>query len=250
MLLKVLVFVLGLIIGSFLNVCIYRIPNKKSITNPPSFCPKCLHELSLTDMIPLAGYLINKGRCRYCKQPISLQYPLVELITAAVMLVLFIYFDLGISFVKYLVLSCLLIVATFVDLEKQEIPDELIVIGLVTGLIFNIYDIKTTMLSGIIGFVLGGGIFLVIAMLTNGAMGGGDIKLMGVVGLYLGWRYILLISMLSFVIGGVVSLILIAARIKNRKDYIPFGPFIAIAAMIVFCYGEWFLRMFIEGMHI
>jgi leader peptidase (prepilin peptidase)/N-methyltransferase len=245
---QIIIFILGLSIGSFLNVCIYRIPEKKSIAYPASHCPHCKHNLSAVDLIPVLGYVMNRGKCKYCGAKISMQYPVVELITAVVFLLLFNKSFLSIEFIKYAVLTCMLIIVTFVDLERQEIPDEIILFGLVAGLIFNLFDIKANMLSGIIGFVLGGGIFLLIAMLTNGAMGGGDIKLMAVLGLFLGWKFVLILSLLSFVIGAVVSLILIVAKVKGPKDYIPFGPFIAISALIVIFFGAQMVQLYVQNL--
>jgi leader peptidase (prepilin peptidase)/N-methyltransferase len=244
---EVIVFLLGISVGSFLNVCIYRIPEKKSIAYPPSHCPKCEHKLNAIDLIPVLGYLLNKGKCRYCGERISLQYPLVELITGVLFLLLFNQFFISIDFLKYAVLTSLLIAITFIDLEKQEIPDGLIIFGLITGLLFNLYNIKAHMILGILGFILGGGLFLIIAMVTNGAMGGGDIKLMAVLGLFFGWKYIIMISLISFIIGAVISLILIAAKIKGKKDFIPFGPFIAVAAIIVIFYGTNILQFYLQG---
>lgn len=244
---QIIIFLLGLCIGSFLNVCIYRIPENKSIAFPPSHCPSCKHNLNVLDLIPVFGYLFNKGKCRYCGARISIQYPLVELITGLAFLLVFNKFFIGIEFLKYTVLISLLIVITFIDLKTQEIPDGLILFGLISGLLFNLYDIKAHMVLGILGFVLGGGVFLLIAMLTGGAMGGGDIKLMAVLGLFFGWKYIILITLISFVIGAAVSLILIATKLKGRKDFIPFGPFIAAAALIAIFYGSYILQIYLQN---
>ncbi len=244
LIIKVIIFLLGLVIGSFLNVCIYRIPNKMSISYPPSHCPNCEHKLNALDLIPVLGFLINRGRCRYCKEKISIQYPIIELIIAIIFLFLFNKFGLCIYFVKYAVITSLLIIVTLIDLKTQEIPDRLIIFGLMAGLLFNLYDIKADMLQGILGFLLGGGAFLIIAMVTQGAMGGGDIKLMAVLGLFFGWKMIILIALLSFLLGAIISLILIATKIKGRKDYIPFGPFISIAALITIFYGQQILQLY------
>ncbi len=244
LIIKVIIFLLGLIIGSFLNVCIYRIPNKISISYPPSHCPNCEHKLNALDLIPVLGFLINRGRCRYCKEKISIQYPIIELIIAIIFLFLFNKFGFCIYFVKYAVITSLLIIVTLIDLKTQEIPDGLIIFGLIAGLLFNLYDIKADMLKGILGFLLGGGTFLIIAMVTQGAMGGGDIKLMAVLGLFFGWEMIILIALLSFLLGAIISLILIATKIKGRKDFIPFGPFISIAALITIFYGQQILQLY------
>lgn len=246
--LQIIIFILGLSVGSFLNVCIYRIPDGKSISFPPSHCPNCKHNLNAIDLIPILGFILNRGKCKYCKTKISLQYPLIELLTGVLFLWLFNKFLIDIYFLKYAVLTSLLIVVTFIDLKTQEIPDGLIYFGLVAGLLFNLYNIRTDMVTGIIGFFLGGGAFLLIAMLTGGAMGGGDIKLMGVLGLFFGWKLIILIAFISFLLGAVVSLALIATKIKGRKDYIPFGPFIAAAALIVIFYGEQIMQLYLQNL--
>lgn len=247
LIMQIIILLLGLSIGSFLNVCIYRIPEKKSIAFPPSHCPSCSHNLNALDLIPLLGYVINKGKCRYCGAKISLQYPLVELLTGIAFLVLFNKFFLSVEFLKYAVVTSLLIVITVIDLERQEIPDELIIFGLIAGLLINLYHIKAHMVLGILGFMLGGGLFLIIAMVTNGAMGGGDIKLMAVLGLFFGWKYVIMIALFSFIIGAIVSLLLVAFKIKGRKDFIPFGPFIAAAAILVVFYGTEILQIYLQG---
>jgi leader peptidase (prepilin peptidase)/N-methyltransferase len=149
--------------------------------------------------------------------------------------------------VEYSIISCLLIVISFIDLKTQEIPDELIIFGLITSIIFIFIDnFKISLLDGALGFLLGGGLFLLIAIVSNGSMGGGDIKLMAVLGLWLGWKYILMVSLLSFIIGSIVSIILIILKIKGRKDYIPFGPFISIAALIIMNYGSEILKFYFK----
>lgn len=247
---QILVFILGLSIGSFLNACIFSIPDKKAIIFPVTQCPNCKQRLSAIDWIPLLGYIVNKGKCKHCGTKVSIKYPIVELLTGIILLLLYNKFFISMEFIKYAVLSCLLIVITFVDLERQEIPDELILFGLIMGLLFNIFNIKTDMVPGIIGFILGGGAFLIIAMLTNGAMGGGDIKLMAVLGLFLGWKLIIIVAVISFILGGVVSFILITAKIKGRKDYIPFGPFIALAALAVIFYGIRMIQTYMSSIPI
>ncbi len=240
---------LGLLIGSFLNVCIYRIPENKSISYPPSHCLKCKTRLRPMDLIPVFSYLFTKGKCRYCGEKISPQYPIVEMISGIIYLLLFLKFGQTIFFIKYAILASLLIVIAFIDLKHQIIPDGLIILGFIIGFIFNILITpRTSFIQGIMGLLIGGGLFLIIAVVTNGAMGGGDIKLMGVLGFALGWKYILLIAFLSFVIGALISIFLLIFKIKGRKDYIPFGPFISISAFITMLYGtkiiSWYLVFF------
>ncbi len=242
-----LVFIIFLLIGSFLNVCIYRIPKGQSISYPPSHCPKCDNSLKVIDLIPILSYLILKGRCKYCKERISRQYPIVELLTAIILTLIYIKFNLSIFFIKYSLLSLLLIVISFIDYYHKIIPDKLIVLGLLIGISLHIlYPNLDELINSAIGLSIGGGIFLMIAVLTNGAMGGGDIKLMGMLGFMLGWKWILLITLLSFIIGAIISVALMILGLKSRKDYIPFGPFIAIATFITILYGNNIINFYLN----
>lgn len=238
----------GLLIGSFLNVCIYRIPKGKSISYPPSHCPRCKERLKPIDLIPILSYIFNKGRCRYCGEGISPQYPIVEFLNGLIYLILYLRFGLTILFFKYAILASLLIVISFIDYKYKIIPDRLNLFCLCVGILFILlYGNKWLMLNSAIGLFTGGGLFLIIAVVTKGAMGGGDIKLMGALGLCLGWQYILLTSLLSFIIGAIISLLLLALKIKSRKDYIPFGPFISIAAIVVMTYGKELIQLYIQS---
>lgn len=239
----------GILIGSFLNVCIYRIPRNESIAFPPSHCTTCGNPLKIKDLIPVFSYLSLKGKCRYCREKISLQYPIVELFNAMIHLILFMKFGISLVFAKYALLSSLLIIVFFIDLTHQIIPDGIILLGLAASIVWLVFHIgDVSWISGIIGFLLGGGLFLLIALVTHGAMGGGDIKLMGMLGLYLGWEHILLITFFSFIIGAIVSMLLIFCKLKGRKDYIPFGPFIGIAALLSIFFGnaiiQWYIMRF------
>lgn len=242
---KYFILIIGSLIGSFLNVCIHRIPKGKSISYPPSHCPKCESRLKPIDLIPILSYIIGRGKCRYCGEGISPQYPIVELLNGLIYVLIYLRFGLTAYFFKYAVLSSLLVVISFIDFKYQLIPDRLNIFCLGIGLISIILNPNwTAVVNSAIGLFVGGGLFLIIAIITNGAMGGGDIKLMGALGFCLGWRDILLISLLSFVIGAIVSLFLLASKIKGRKDYIPFGPFIAIAAVITMLYGDQLIQIY------
>lgn len=242
-----LVSLIGLLIGSFLNVCIYRIPKGKSISYPPSHCPRCETRLKPIDLIPILSYILNKGKCRYCGEGISPQYPIVELLNGVIYLILYLKFGLTILFFKYAILSSLLIVISFIDLKYQLIPDRLNLFCLGIGILFTLlYGNKWLVLNSATGLIIGGGLFLLIAVVTRGAMGGGDIKLMGALGFCFGWKYILLISFLSFIIGAIISIFLLIFKIKGRKDYIPFGPFISIAAIVAMIYGEELIQLYLR----
>ncbi|PAB58510.1 prepilin peptidase [Anaeromicrobium sediminis] len=242
-----IILTIGLVIGSFLNVCIYRIPKEESIAYPPSHCPKCNNYLKSIDLIPIFSYLFNRGKCRYCGETISLQYPLVELLNGIIYLLLYLKFGLSIFFVKYGILASLLIVISFIDYKLKIIPDECNLFGIIVSgafIIFNNFSLLS-LKDSILGLVLGGGIFLLIAIIT-GAMGGGDIKLMGVLGFAFGWKGILLITLLSFVIGAIISILLILLRLKHRKDEIAFGPFISVSTLVTILYGKGIIKWYIH----
>jgi leader peptidase (prepilin peptidase) / N-methyltransferase len=244
---SILILIFGLLIGSFLNVCIYRIPRKESIAFPPSHCTSCNTQLKSWDLIPVLSYAVYRGKCRYCKEKISLQYPIIELANGILYLLLYLKFGLSIEMAMYAILSSILVVITVIDFFTQEIPDELNILGLIIGIVFLVlnFSFSNLIVSGL-GLLIGGGLFLIIAIVSGGAMGGGDIKLMGVLGFWFGWKLVLVLSILSFVIGAVASLALIATKIRSMKDYIPFGPFIAIAALIIIFFGSELLNWYIS----
>ncbi len=236
-----------LIIGSFLNVCILRIPDKNSIVFPPSSCPACHHRLGVLDLVPIVSYLFLKGKCRYCKSEISNRYITVELLTGLLLSFLFIKYNVSIVFFKYIVLVCILIVVAFIDMDFMIVPNEIIIFGLMAGVIFCLIDFSIpNLISTVSALFIGSGVFLLIAVVSNGAMGGGDIKLMGVIGLFLGIKGILLTIFLSFFIGAIVSVFLLYFKIKSRKDYIPFAPFIACATYITILFGDQILNWYLK----
>lgn len=253
-----IIFIFGLVIGSFLNVCIYRIPRKGSVASPRrSFCPRCNHQLSAFDNIPVFSYIFLRGKCRYCKGRISPRYMIVELLTAslfALMLYrsLLLYHDVRYIALE-LVVTCtfiaFLIAITFIDLEFQIIPNALSYTGLILGLIFALavalaHKDYRFLTNRIIGGVLGGGIIILIALVGSAifkkeAMGAGDVKLMGMIGLFLGWWPHILITVIgASVFGSVVGIILMISRGKKMDSRIPFGPFLALAAVVSMMYGE------------
>lgn len=241
------IIVLALLVGWFLNVCICCIPKGKSVLCLSSHCLKCETRLKPIYLVPVLSYIFSKRKCKYCGEKISIQYPIVELLNALIYLLLYMKYGLSLYFFKYAILSSLLIVISFIDLKYQIIPDRLNLFCLVVGILFTLpYGDIWLIMNGAVGLFVGGGLFLLIAIVTRGAMGGGDIKLMGALGFYFGWQYIIFIALLSFIIGAIISIILLAFKIKSRKDYIPFGPFISISAIVAMTYGqeiiEWYLR--------
>ena len=244
-----LVFIYGLLIGSFLNVCIYRIPREESIAFPASHCPKCNTDLKWYDNIPLFSYLFLKGKCRYCGDKISSQYPIVETLNAIVYIILFSYFNLSLDFVFYALISSALIVILVIDLKEMIIPDILVLIVLGLSILhkalnYFIYSIPFNIVNSLLGAIIAGGIFLLIIVLSRGGMGGGDFTLIAALGFILGVKNILLTIFLSFILGAIISIGLLATKVKTKKDPIPFGPFIILAFFIVLLYGDQLINIY------
>jgi leader peptidase (prepilin peptidase)/N-methyltransferase len=246
----IIIFILGLIIGSFLNVCIYRIPRHKSIARPRSFCPNCKITIHPYDNIPVLSYLILGGRCRYCKTKISWQYPLVELLTGILFLLLFLKFSLSLQFIAYTILVALLIIATFTDLSHRIIPNVVSIPGIILGLIVNSSNFKNVLFGVLICAAILW-IFRQIGLLIKRKemMGWGDIKLAGMIGAFLGLGNGVLALFLGVCLGVFLWTLLILLKLKTRKEYIPFGAFLSAGSVIAVFYGaniiNWYLRLFI-----
>ena len=250
----VVVAVFGLVIGSFLNVCIFRIPRNISIVFPSSRCPTCNHPIRAWDNIPVISYMILGGRCRHCGAKISLQYPFVEALNAFFYVAVFWRYGFGWDSGVYAVFCSSLLVITFVDLEFQIIPDRItlpgIVIGIVAGsLLMPDPFMRTTLLgykASVIGLLSGGGFFYLVAVLSRGGMGGGDIKMMAMVGALMGWKTVLLTTFLGSLSGSMVGIFLMIFRGRGRKAKIPFGPFLALGAVITLFFGEEILAWYLH----
>ena len=245
-----LVFVLGLIVGSFSNVCIYRIPRNESVIYPASHCPKCRTKIKPVDNIPLLNYILLKGRCRNCGSKISIQYPVVEFLTGLIYLIIYLIYGLSIQSLVYIILSSALIIIAFIDLQEQMIPDVISLPGIVVGLILSFIVPYISFINSALGALVGGGIILIIAwvgsiIFKKEAMGGGDVKLTAMIGAFLGWRYTIISLFLGFFIGALIGIILIMTKIKKREDAIPFGPFIVLGSIITLLWGEKILSWYI-----
>lgn len=242
-----IIFIFGIFIGSFLNVCIYRIPKGESIAYPPSHCPACSYGIKFYDLIPIFSYLFLRGKCRSCGEKISIRYPLIETLTGIIYVLCYLKFGIGIELLKSVLLSSILIITAFIDLEYNIIPLKLMIFGAISGIILNIigYEFNGYLLDYLYGFLLGGGVIAAIVILTKG-MGGGDIQLMALIGMYLGFRYTVLTLILSFIIGACAGIILIVLKKKSRRDYIPFGPWISTAALLSLLWGEYIIRWYIS----
>lgn len=233
-----LISILGLLIGSFLNVCIYRLPRNESIITPPSHCMTCSTRLKPWDLIPIISYLLSRGRCRYCGTDYSPRYALVELLTALLFVWSLQVFGCSVALVKALILTAFFIVITFIDYDHQLILDKVLVWLSGVGVVINLWTGSVGALDMLIACLLGGGLLLIIALVSGGGMGGGDIKFAAALGLCFGWQPLLFTLLLSFIFGGIGGALLLVFKIKGRKDYIPFGPFIALGALFSMLYGN------------
>lgn len=238
--------ILGLITGSFLNLCIYRLPRKESILYRPSHCPLCGKKLKYRDLIPLASYLLLRGRCRTCSSTINLRYPLVEIITGLVFWLTFLYRGLDIILLKNLFIFSLLIIILFIDLEYHIIPNRLVGLFFLWAFLWQILLPEITWLDAFGGAFLGGGFLLLVAIISKGGMGGGDIKLMGAAGLYLGTSLTALALFTGFIGGSLLGIILILLKIKSRKDSIPFGPFLSLGIIIAYLWGAEMVKIYLS----
>lgn len=241
----VLIFILGLLIGSFLNVCIYRLPKKEFVITPPSHCTTCNTRLKPWDLIPILSYLLSRGHCRYCKASFSPRYALVELLTGLLFVWCYEVFGPSPELIKGLILTSFFIVITFIDYDHQLILDKVLLCLSIAGVAINLWLGSVALLNMLIASLLGGGLLLLIALVSGGGMGGGDIKFAAALGLCFGWQYLFLILFLSFIFGGIGGVLLLVLKIKSRKDFIPFGPFIALGALFTLLYGNtmitWYL---------
>lgn len=245
----IIVFIAGLIIGSFLNVIIYRLPLAQSVIFPVSHCPHCRLKLAWYELIPLASYLLQQGKCRQCGMAVSASYLLVELLTGMIYLWAFQHYGFTVELVTALAFVSVLIPIIFIDLKHQIIPDTLNLTGVLLGLM-TLPLREISVFNSLLAAVLGGTVLLLIAIISRGGMGGGDVKMMAWMGLFLGWKLTLLALFISFIVGGLGSLILILCGFVKRKDFIPFGPFLAVGGLTAYVFGyeilTWYFKTFIR----
>jgi len=247
-----IIFTIGLVIGSFSNVCIYRIPRNESLVWPGSHCPKCSKPIKFYDNIPLISYIILKGKCRNCGEPIPLQYPIVELATGLFYLALYLFYGLQLIALVYMMLCSVLIIISFIDLKVEIIPDTISLPFIVIGFVLSFFLRYINPLDSMLGIITGGGSLLLVAifgskLFKKEAMGGGDIKLAAMIGAFFGWKLTLLSLFLSFFLGSIIGIIVLAASKDKSNNIIPFGPFIALGAMISMFWGNaiihWYLMI-------
>lgn len=245
----------GLIVGSFLNVCIYRLPREESIVRPRSHCPGCQVLIRWYENIPVLSYLFLRGKCRHCGRRISLRYPVVEILTAVLSVVIVLRFPSPAHYIAYfLFLSAPLLVITFIDLEHLIIPDVIVWPGIGLGLIVHLYlspaPIVTALTDSLIGIAVGGGSLFLLGwvyehMRGRVGLGLGDAKLAAMLGAFFGWRAIIFLLLLSSITGTVVGLSYILLRRHSLTHPIPYGPFLALAAWIYLFYGSQLLNWYL-----
>ncbi len=258
----IILFILGLIVGSFLNVVICRLKTDEKIITSRSHCPHCKKKLTTVDLIPIVSFILYKGKCRYCKKPISFQYPIVELSTALTFVLIFLKISPintwhSLLFTLYfLFITCILIIVFVYDLKHYIIPDKVIfpaiIITLGTQLLtlsnINLQHYIPSLFSAFIGAAIAGGFFLFLVLISSGKwIGGGDVKLGIFMGLVLGYPIVLVALFLAYISGAVIGIALMIRQKKKIKDIIPFGPFLALATFIALLWGnqilEWYLKM-------
>jgi leader peptidase (prepilin peptidase) / N-methyltransferase len=237
---NLLVLILGLVIGSFLNVCIYRIQREESVAFPPSHCTSCGYNLKAVDLIPVISYIFLRGKCRNCTEKISMRYPIVELINGLMYLVLFLKFELSYTFVFSAIFFSILLVISLIDLESKEVYLSTIIFGLIVVILYILvtyFIYNKNIINNVLGGAIGYGIIMLIVILTRG-MGEGDAEIAGICGLFLGIKGILLALFIAIVTGGIVGTIILLIKLKDKKAEIAFGPYIALGAVISMLYGS------------
>jgi leader peptidase (prepilin peptidase)/N-methyltransferase len=244
--------ILGLAIGSFLNVCIHRVPRQASIVHPPSSCPHCGYQLRWIDNVPVLSYAMLGGRCRGCRSQISIRYPVVELATMLIFVAHYFVFGLDIMLVPRLLFACILIVLFAIDLEHHLLPNVITLPGIVIGLAFSTM-LPPGLVDALIGVVAGGGSLWLIGEAYyrysgQEGMGGGDVKMLAMIGAFLGWQSVILTLVLSSFAGALIGVLVIAVRRGGMKYALPYGTFLSLAALTASLFGapiiSWYVGLY------
>jgi leader peptidase (prepilin peptidase)/N-methyltransferase len=248
-------FFLGASVGSFLNVVIYRLPAGESVVHPRSRCGRCGETIAWYDNLPVLSYLLLRGRCRSCGAAFSVRYPIVELLTAMVAVALYLRLGLTLAFFVQFAFACALLAITYIDLDHQIIPDRITLPGILVGVA------GSTVLAGgsplralgesLLGMLLGGGLLLGVAwayerFAGREGMGGGDVKLLAMIGAFLGWQGVLLTLLLASCLGSAVGLVMMIAHRADSKLAIPFGPFLSAGALTALFWGKEIVRWYMN----
>jgi leader peptidase (prepilin peptidase)/N-methyltransferase len=244
--------VLGLIIGSFLNVVIHRLPQGQSVVTPRSRCASCGGELRAIDNVPVVSYLMLGGRCRQCQARISIRYPIVELATMAVFVAHYLLFGLDILLVPRLLFAAALIVLFAIDLEHHLLPNAITLPGILVGLAFSVL-LPPGILAALIGTLVGGGVLWAIGegyyrLTGQEGMGGGDVKMLAMIGAFLGWKLVLVTLVFSSIAGSLIGIVVLATRRGGMKYAPPYGTFLALGALVASLFGEhivsWYVGLY------
>ena len=233
---------LGLSVGSFLNVCVHRLPRRQSLVHPGSRCPHCGYELRWYDNIPVLSYLLLRGQCRKCRQPIAIRYPALELATLILFLVHGAVFGWTALLAVRLVFACAMVVLFAIDLEHHLLPDAITLPGIVTGLLVSTV-VPPGIIDSLLGLLIGGGVLWLIGEAYfrysgQEGMGGGDVKMLAMIGAFLGWKLVLVTLVLSSVAGSLVGVLVIAFKRGGLKYALPYGTFLALGALAASLVGE------------
>lgn len=243
---------LGSVIGSFLNVCIHRLPRGESLVFPGSHCPRCGAPIRWYDNVPIVSYMLLRGRCRNCREPIAARYPLVELISALLCLWILARYGLSVTAAIYYLLVCALVVVAFIDLDHQIIPDVITYPGIPAGVAASFLLPDITLKHSILGVLLGGGILLSVASVfrwirKKEGMGMGDVKLLAMIGAFLGWKAVVLTLLVSSFVGALVGYAVLRLSGKGVGQPIPYGPFLVLGALTYLLGGahwvDWYLGL-------
>jgi leader peptidase (prepilin peptidase)/N-methyltransferase len=247
-----LIFFFGLCIGSFLNVCIYRLPQSKSIVHPRSMCPNCGTLIRFYDNIPILSYLLLRGKCRHCKAPISPRYPVIEFMSGILAVGIFMKYGMTFEAMIYYAFVAVLLVITFIDVDHQIIPDVITLPGIPLFFAASFALSQVTVVESLLGVLIGGGSLFLVAWLYHllthkEGMGGGDIKLLAMMGAVIGWQGVLFTIFMGSAVGTVSGLLLMLKNRKTMKLAIPFGPFLAIGATTYIFWGpqliDWYFNL-------
>ena len=251
---EVVVFILGALFGSFANVCIYRLPQRLSIVFPGSHCPCCQEALRPWHNIPVLSYVLLGGQCATCKTAIALRYPLVELGNGLLYVLLYHHYHFSVPGLVFALFTTALLIVSCIDMAHTIIPDAITLPGIVLGLCTSLWLTPVGIGNAVLGAVVGGGLFLLMAVLSvvilqRQGMGGGDIKLIAMIGAFLGWHAVLVTIFLGAVLGALVGTVLMLLRRQGRKEPMPFGPFLALGALLAMIWGETILTWYFPRVH-
>ena len=249
---EIWVFIFGLCVGSFLNVCIYRLPESKSIVHPRSMCPQCGTLIRFYDNLPVLSFLLLRGKCRHCQTPISLRYPVVELLSGLFAVGVFLKYGISLETVIYYTFIATLLVITFIDIDHQIIPDVITLPGIPICFLASFVLPRITYIESLLGILIGGGSLFMVAWLYHlltkkEGMGGGDIKLLGMMGAIIGWKGVLFTIFVASAVGTISGMLIMLKTRKSMKLAVPFGPFLAIGSMAYIFFGPqlivWYINL-------